>query len=112
MGKKEVTQGPHSRVERHKRKKKKKKKARCDGFCLIGSLFFFKPCFPLTLPQFSRKNCRRKKLDASSSPGALGDFHRSVKLAGCKPDVARDTTVPLCAVCIISMSSVGNVKLG
>ena len=26
MGKKEVTQGPHSRVERHKRKKKKKKK--------------------------------------------------------------------------------------
>lgn len=26
MGKKEVTQGPHSRVERQKRKKKKKKK--------------------------------------------------------------------------------------
>lgn len=28
MGKKEVTQGPHSRVERQKRKKKKKKKHR------------------------------------------------------------------------------------
>eukprot|EP00903_Cladosiphon_okamuranus_P019656 g18070.t4 len=31
MGKKEVTQGPHSRVERHKRKKKKKKKGSSAG---------------------------------------------------------------------------------